>query len=127
MKKYVKFIIAIVIFIIVIILAVNGYNNLKDKYLPDLNQETKSTETKKAKDFTVLNMNNEKVRLSDFFGKPIVVNFWATWCGPCKGELPEFDEYYEKYNGQIEFLMVNLTDGEDDTVEGVKEFINKNN
>ena len=66
------------------------------------------------------------VNLSSFFGKPIVVNFWATWCGPCQAELPEFEEAYKKYNGDIEFLMVNLTDGYNDTVDSVKQFVNRN-
>lgn len=80
----------------------------------------------KAADFSVLNSEGEMVNLSSFFGKPIVVNFWATWCGPCQAELPEFEEAYKKYNGDIEFLMVNLTDGYNDTVDSVKQFVNRN-
>lgn len=125
MKNYIKVIVYILSFLIIIIAAVFGYKYLTNNYVPEENIEEVSS--KKAEDFTVLNNNEEKVKLSDFFGKPIVVNFWATWCGPCRGELPEFEEYYKKYNGEIEFLMVNLTDGYNDTVEGVKEFVKKNN
>ena len=61
-----------------------------------------------APDFAVLNASGKQVELSDYFGKPIVVNLWATWCPPCKAELPYFDNAYNRY-GQVQFLMVNLT------------------
>lgn len=74
-------------------------------------------------DFTVLNKDGDEVKLSDYFGKPIVVNFWATWCGPCKSELPAFDKAYKEYGDKIEFLMVNLTDGSWDTISSVNQFV----
>ena len=128
MKRYSKLIIYLIIFIIIITLAVIGYNYLTKKYQPDeVGGEENQSDLNKANDFEVLDINGNKVKLSDFYGKPIVVNFWATWCGPCKTELPEFEEMYNEYNEKIEFLMVNLTDGYNDTVENVKEFIRENN
>ena len=53
----------------------------------------------------------------------MIINFWATWCGPCQVEMPCFDTAYQTYGDEIAFLMVNLTDGFQDTVDGVKEFI----
>lgn len=76
-----------------------------------------------AADFSVLNENGETVRLSDSFGKPIIVNFWATWCPPCRMELPAFDAAYEAYGDRICFMMVDLTDGTTDTVESATAFI----
>ncbi len=76
-----------------------------------------------APDFTVLNSDGEKVKLSDFFGKPIVINFWASWCPPCKAELPDFEKACKAYDGKVTFLMVNLTDGQRETVEVAKSFI----
>lgn len=55
--------------------------------------------------------SGETVKLSDKLGKPIVINFWASWCGPCKAELPDFEEMYKKYGDEVEFMMVNLTSG----------------
>ena len=79
-----------------------------------------------APDFTVLDANGKKTRLSDNFGKPIVINFWATWCPPCKRELPDFDKLCTEYGDKVVFMMVNLTDGRRDTVDGTKNFVSKN-
>ena len=125
MKRSVKFIILAAIFIILIAAAVVGYNFLSKEYQPDdsgIIGETKSS----APDFTVQTMDGGDVKLSDFFGKPVIINFWATWCGPCKVELPAFQAAYEEYGDEIFFLMVNLTDGYRDTVETVKEFVADN-
>lgn len=90
-------------------------------------EEKQNNNLSKANDFTVLNNAGEKVSLSDFFGKPIVVNFWATWCTPCKMELPEFEEAHKDYGKEIEFLMVNLTDEYNEPIESVKTFTKENN
>lgn len=76
-----------------------------------------------APDFTVLDSNGKTVRLSEKFGKPIVINFWATWCPPCKQELPDFDKLGKEYGDRIVFMMINLTDGYRDTVDGTKRFV----
>ena len=59
-----------------------------------------------APDFTVYDLDGKAVKLSDFRGKPIVVNIWASTCGPCKSEMPDFQKAYEKYGGEVQFLMV---------------------
>lgn len=79
-----------------------------------------------AADFTVQDWEGGQVSLSDYYGKPIVVNFWATWCGPCKSELPAFDNAFAEYQDEITFLMVNMTDGYSETVAGTKQFIGEN-
>ncbi len=60
-------------------------------------------------DFTVYDAGGKEVRLEDFIGKPIVLNFWASWCPPCKAELPDFQDAYETYGKDVQFLMVNMT------------------
>lgn len=57
---------------------------------------------------------------TDEVNKPLVINFWASWCGPCKLEAPELVKLYQKYNKDIEIYAVNLTAS--DSVEGAKNF-----
>ena len=76
-----------------------------------------------APDFTVQDGEGNSVKLSDFFGKPIVLNFWASWCPPCKAELPDFEDAYKKYDGEVVFLMVNMTDNQIETVDIARDFV----
>ena len=85
--------------------------------------ETEDPSANAVPDFTILDMDGNEVKLSDFFGKPIVLNFWASWCPPCKAELPDFEEACKRYEGKVTFLMVNLTDGKRETVEVAKEYV----
>lgn len=83
------------------------------------------TEPQKAPDFTVYDADGNAVKLSDFFGKPIVLNFWSSRCGPCKYEMPDFNEVYKEMGDSVQFLMVNMTDGSWDTKETATKFIEK--
>ena len=79
-----------------------------------------------APDFEVIDKEGNPVKLSSFFGKPIVLNFWASWCGPCQSEMPDFNEKYAELSGDVHFVMVNMTDGGRETVETASAFIEKN-
>jgi peroxiredoxin len=61
-------------------------------------------------DFTVKDMNGASVTLADYKGKVILLNFWATWCGPCKLEIPAFVELYDQYKDQGFVILGMLTD-----------------
>ena len=95
----------------------------KETSAPSDTAENGETAADTAPDFTMLDMEGNEVKLSDFFGTPIVLNFWASWCPPCKAELPDFDDACKKYDGKVVFLMVNLTDGQRETVEVAKSYI----
>ena len=75
-----------------------------------------------APDFTVYDLDGNAVQLSDYIGKPIVLNFWASWCGPCQMEMPDFDKAYAELGEEIQFLMVNMTSGRE-TQERAAAFI----
>lgn len=81
----------------------------------------------KAINFTVYDENNNEVKLEDYIGKPIVINYWATWCGYCVKEMPTFNKVYEEEKDEVVFMMINATDGVSETVDKAKKFIKENN
>lgn len=148
MKKNKTFILLAVLLVILIGGAGFFYNKLRSSYKTDAltetsqaaenetdSEETEDSQTSSeetdsgenaaetAPDFTMTNASGEEVKLSDFFDKPVVLNFWASWCGPCKSEMPHFEDAYQKYGEDINFVIVNLTDGTRETVENASDFI----
>lgn len=76
-----------------------------------------------APDFTVENAEGESVLLSDLEGKPVVLNFWASWCGPCQSEMPEFEDAYLELGEDIHFMMVNMTTSNRESKNKAETFI----
>jgi thiol-disulfide isomerase/thioredoxin len=58
------------------------------------------------KEIELLDASGKRVSIDAYKGKPLVINFWATWCGPCMQEIPDFDLVQSKYEGSVKFLMV---------------------
>lgn len=81
-----------------------------------------------APDFTLKNLAGEEVTLSDFRGKKVILNFWTTWCPPCKAEMPHMQKYYDQYGEKdnVIILAVNLT-YDSDSEEKVKQFASSYN
>lgn len=155
MNNKIKYLVIAALFVGVFAAAVIGYNALSKAYTPppvnltlpdsgstggetvpsDMDtpsaEETEPAEESEevlAPDFTVLDLDGADVTLADRLadGKPIVLNFWATWCGPCKSELPYFDKASAEYADEVTFMLINLTDGSRETVDGVKGFMETN-
>ncbi len=76
-----------------------------------------------APDITVYDADGSEVRLSDFAGKPVVINFWASWCGPCQTEMPDFETKYKELADSVQFMMINVTDGSRETQDSAAGFI----
>ena len=129
MKSKVKWIVLAVALVVVIAGAAVLYHVLSKAYdgtnlmqNPQAQEPASGENTYTAPDFTVLDADGNEVQLSDYRGKPVVLNFWATWCYYCKVEMPDFDKAYEKYP-DVQFLMVNATDGVQETMASAKEYI----
>lgn len=66
-----------------------------------------------APDFELTTLDGRRVKLSDYRGKKVVLNFWATWCPPCRAEIPDLEKFYTDFKDKdIVILGVNLTDSE---------------
>ena len=122
-----KLILLLAVFALIIGGAYVLYTRLGQTVAPDQlaaeSTEPVTEQEQEAPDFTVYDAEGREVRLSDYFGKPIVLNFWASWCGPCKMEMPDFQEKYLELEGEVHFLMVNMTDGARETVETATAFL----
>lgn len=88
-------------------------------------EEIPETQREYAKNFEFESLDGIKAALNDFTGRPIIVNFWATWCPPCKAELPYFQEAYNEYGDDVQFFMVALVDGYQETRSMVAEFLDE--
>ncbi|MBD3107332.1 redoxin domain-containing protein [Bacillus sp. AGMB 02131] len=62
----------------------------------------------KAPDFSLQTLNGESVKLSDYEGKKVVLNFWATWCKPCREEMPDLQAVYSENKEDVVILAVNM-------------------
>ena len=74
-----------------------------------------------APDFELQTLDGEKMNLSSLLGHTVLINFWATWCGPCRTEMPAIESRFEAYQDQMTILAVNFDEPEDDVQSFAKE------
>jgi len=140
MNSKIKLLISAVVLVILLAGGSILYRNLSAEYQPDTvmeetNQDTSEAESEEeneeesakeaAPDFTAEDSEGNTVALSDLRGKPVVLNFWASWCGPCQQEMPDFQEAFAEYGGEVQFMMLNLTGG-NETRKSAEAFIAEN-
>lgn len=132
MNTKIKTTIGFILFAVFLSVAYLAYTNLADKYELNNTQinsneeeqgENQAEQKIAAPDFTVYDAQGNEVKLSAFTGKPVVLNFWASWCPPCKAEMPEFNEVYGEVKDEVVFLMVDMVDGERETQEKGQKYI----
>lgn len=116
--------------LIIALIAIALTNFVKSKVEEGQKVDTSSTQVSTAKndkgsgleinqtapDFQLKTLDDKKVKLSDYRGKIVILNFWATWCPPCKAEIPQMEKYYKKQakDDGVEILAVNLTKADKD-------------
>lgn len=125
MKKTMKWLIPVILLIVLIGGATVLYNNLSKDYKNEPQSSSQGEAARKpAPNFTAVDMEGNKVSLSDFLGKPVVVNFWTSWCGYCKEEMPDFERLSADYP-DVQFMMLNPV-GEVDSEEDARAYIEEN-
>lgn len=128
MNTKIKTIVGIILFAAFLGIAYFTYNTLSENFkagsetTPDGNN-AREEETYAAPDFTVVDSAGKKVKLSDFSGKPVVLNFWASWCPPCKSEMPHFNTVYAEVKDDVVFMMVDLVDGQRETQQSGQAYV----
>ena len=127
--RILKIVIVMLLFAVILAGAYLLYNRLSGEIQLDSLATQGSAETEAEKeavpDFTVYDREGNPVKLSDFRGKPVILNFWASWCGPCVSEMPDLQTAYDTYGDQIHFVLVNVTDGNQETMESATQLLDE--
>lgn len=137
MKNLIILIIGLIILITLLIFASTKFDSTSGEFSSDtyvwnidentetseIESETAIREAKDFYDFTVEDASGNLVKKSDIAGKPMIIHFWASWCGYCLYELPALQNIYDVYGDNINFMIVCITDGEYETVESAKSFL----
>ncbi len=116
--------ISIVVLSCLVVLGLFGWN---DQALAQASQNQEESKVL-VPDFTLLTSANETFRLSEYRGQIVVLNFWASWCPPCRAEMPEFQELHDEFeeSGEAVLLLLNQIGGQE-TVEKGEQYLAANN
>jgi len=108
--------------VIILLLSFSFATNITPEQLHKVKEITK--DINKASDFSLKSISADSVyTLSKMNDKVILINFWATWCGPCRMEIPDFNELYEKYSEKgFEILGVSISDTKDQLIKFLKAY-----
>lgn len=101
--------------VILVIVALYQQSSVKREELPKTGY--------RAPQLSLLALDGQSYSLQSLNGKPVVLNFWASWCGPCQTEAPELVRLYDKYKGEIEIYAINVTAS--DSKQDAKAFADK--
>ncbi len=131
-----KLAVTITVLLLTMIISAAIYNSYKDRVDPSTGELTRTAQLEnqipvgpnepealdavatKASDFTMQDAQGNNVSLASFEGKPVVLNFWTSWCSYCKAEMPDFEEAYKQYGDQIQFVMLNAVKSEKGSEDG---------
>ena len=110
-----KWLIGIVVAVVIGFVVVELGSTFQDS------QQREIVRSVQATDFTLPTLDHKEQSLAEARGKVVILNFWASWCEPCKTEMPHFQTYYEQHQKDVEILAVNFT--KKDQLTNVKKFI----
>lgn len=124
MKKFTQWIALIAILVLIGIAVFSSINSSK-KTSKSTSEVTEIKEYPEigflAPSFTLKGLDGQIHNLKQYRGKPVILNFWASWCGPCIEEAPNFAKLHSKYSKEVQILTVNLTSM--DNLQSAKDFV----
>jgi len=109
------------LFVSGLVLATNSFSQPRAGMIEEVDSDEAPQVNAPAPDFELANLTGEIKHLSDYQGKVVILNFWATWCGPCKDEMPFFQNIHESNSSEVEVLAVNNQESVDKVSPFVEE------